>query len=447
MYRVLFPVLMLILSVPVSAQDWTGIAQRTMDASVSVYVESRRQSAFEDIPADSPLARFGDLLGEAESEPRLGESAGSGFLISADGLVVTNYHVIDRAHHITVAHQGVHYPARLVGADATSDLAVLRIARAEAWPYLRISGEVLEVGQPVAAVGDAFGLGLAFKAGLVAALDRELAGARPSPVGYIQSSLAINRGDAGGPLVNAAGDVVGINQAIFSQTGQAMGVSFHIPASELNRVLPQLIETGRVRRGDLGVAVQVTPPELMRASGLGGQRGLVVTRIFSGSAAERGGLREGDIILAVDGEPVPDTSSLMRRVQRAAPGHSASVRIMRDDAMMMMDIALGERPAEPLTLYLGTTEPVAAEDYPNALIVSGLALGQGSEGVVVLAGADVYLGGGLVVPQPGDVLVSLDGAPVRSLADVERLLRSSRQSRAAVFTRQGDRFTATLSPQ
>jgi serine protease Do len=456
MYRCLFPVLLLFWSVPAMAQDWTGVADRVMDASVRVYVEAPSIGARPEFSEDSPLARFNEMF---DRRDRNVGSSGSGFLISSDGLVMTAYHVIDGARTVQIEHQGTKYPASLVAADATSDIALLSLSREQSWPFLEISEGRLELGQPLGSVGSAFDIGLAFKTGVVSAIDRVIEANTAVPAGYIQSSIPINQGDAGGPVVNLDGDVVGMNQIIMSRTGQSMGVSFHIPAGHMAFVVQQLVSQGRVRRGDLGITSQPVDSALMARLGYEGRNGLAVSAVFAGSAAERAGLREQDVILAMDGVAFADQQRFGHQVQRAGPGHTARLDIVRDSALIEVVVELGERAPDPLTLYLGTDDPVAIEDHRGAVITSGLALRAITErvarshgldpstrGVIVMAGAEVYHGGGHTVPQPGDILIALDGEAVEDITRVERFARNARGAVIATFQRRDDTFDAVLVP-
>lgn len=276
-------------------------------------------------PPGSPLERFNDLLGEG---PRMARSLGSGFVIDPDGLVVTNYHVIEDADEVEVVLQdGRVLPAEILGRDPATDLAVLQVDAGEGLPFVEWGeSDAARVGDWVVAIGNPFGLGGSLSAGVISARGREIGGRYDD---YLQSDVAINRGNSGGPLFNMDGDVVGVNTAIFSPTGASVGISFSVPSAVAEPVVAQLIEFGETRRGWLGVNVQPVTPEMAEAMGLSQARGAVVTRIDPDGPAAGAGFETGDVVLAFAGRAVEDDRALPRIVAETEPGSEVAVEVFR----------------------------------------------------------------------------------------------------------------------
>ncbi len=295
--------------------------------------------------ADLPFV-FGD--GPPGLFPDMGQGpvrrgSGSGFLISADGYVVTNNHVIDGAREIivTLADQR-QLPARLVGRDPPTDLAVLKIDTRDQ-PYVSFAkSAVPEVGDWVVAVGSPFGLGGTATAGIVSARSREVGEAY---VSYLQIDAPINSGNSGGPSFDLQGRVVGVNTAIFSPTGGSVGIGFAIPAELADQVTQQLVRNGRVTRGYLGVSVGDLTPGIAARLGIQGRRGAVIYEITRGSPAA-GVLRARDVVVAVNGEPVTGAATLTRRIADAAPGQKLALQVLRDAKPVEVSVVAIARPAE-----------------------------------------------------------------------------------------------------
>lgn len=276
-------------------------------------------------PPGSPLERFNDLLGEG---PRMARSLGSGFVIDPDGLVVTNNHVIEDADEVEVVLQdGRVLAAEIIGRDPATDLAVLRVDAGEGLPFVDWGdSDTVRVGDWLVAIGNPFGLGGSLSAGVLSARGREIGGRYDD---YLQSDVAINRGNSGGPLFNMDGDVVGVNTAIFSPTGASVGISFSVPSAVAEPVVAQLIEFGETRRGWLGVNVQPVTSEMAEAMGLSQARGAVITRIDADGPAAEAGFETGDVVLAFDGRAVEDDRALPRVVAETAPGSEVQVEVFR----------------------------------------------------------------------------------------------------------------------
>lgn len=300
-------------------------------------------------PPGSPLERFNDMLGDG---PRVERSLGSGFIITTDGLVVTNHHVIDDADEVEVVLQdGRVLPAEIIGRDPATDLAVLRVDAGEPLPFVRFGdSDTLRVGEWVVAIGNPFGLGGSLTAGVVSAQGRDIGGRYDD---YVQTDVAINSGNSGGPLFNMDGEVIGVNTAIFSPTGASVGISFSIPSRVAEPVVEQLIEYGETRRGWLGVNVQPVTQDMADAMGLSSARGALVTRIDPEGPAGDSDLAVGDVVLAFAEQPVADDRALPRIVAATEPGSTVEVEVFRRGQAVTLEVTVerlneGNSPAAPV---------------------------------------------------------------------------------------------------
>ena len=325
--------------------SYADAAQAALPAVVHIFTsqEVRRHPFIND-----PVFRhfFGDRFGnEAQRQSGLG----SGVIVSADGLVLTNNHVIESADEIEIAfHDGRKSKAKLVGADPESDLAVLRIAGNDAGrsPLLPITfapAESLRIGDVVLAIGNPFGVGQTVTSGIVSALGRTHLGINTFE-NFIQTDAAINPGNSGGALVDSNGHLVGINTAIYSQSGGSMGIGFAIPVSLARNVMEQIIRTGTVTRGWIGVEVQDMTPELAESFGVKADQGALIAGVMRNSPADRAGVRPGDVLLTIAGKPVRDAQVMLELIAALPPGESARFGLMRDGKALEAGITVGKRP-------------------------------------------------------------------------------------------------------
>ena len=287
---------------------------------------------------------FGDRL-NATPETQL--SLGSGVIVSREGYILTNDHVVDGVTDIQVTfHDGRTVPAKVVGLDPDTDLAVVRVAANNLTPITFGQPDQSRVGDIVLAIGDPFSVGQTVTMGIVSAVGREINTA--SPFGsFIQTDAAINPGNSGGALVDTSGNLVGINTLIFSKTGGYQGIGFAIPVSLARRVMEQIIETGTVTRGWFGIEVADMSADLAQSLGMKGTKGAIVGAIEKGSPAERGGIRLGDVILSVNGRAVVDVSQALNAIAELAPGKSVPVKVMRKNTEVALDVTVGKRKARP----------------------------------------------------------------------------------------------------
>jgi serine protease DegQ len=294
---------------------------------------------------DDPLFRhfFGDQFGR---ETRRSSGLGSGVIVSPDGYVLTNYHVIERASEIEVAlADGRKLNARVVGSDPESDLAILQV-KAERLPAITFAEvESAQVGDIVLAIGNPFGVGQTVTMGIISALGRSHLGINTFE-NFIQTDAAINPGNSGGGLVDAQGNLLGINTAIYSQSGGSLGIGFAIPASSARSIMEQIIRTGYVTRGWIGVEAQEITPELAESFSLPkGTAGALVAGVLRGSPADQAGIRPGDILQQIDGKAVRDPEAMLGLIAGLTPGQTVPFGVRRDDRGIEIQVKVGKRPA------------------------------------------------------------------------------------------------------
>lgn len=322
--------------------SYSAAVERAAPAVVNIY--SSRVVAREQHPLMSdPFFRqfFGDELPQHQ---RLLSSLGSGVIVSEDGYVLTNHHVIDGADEIRVAlRDGRETLAEVIGTDPESDLAVLRIAL-ETLPVITLAdSEQVAVGDIVMAIGNPFGVGQTVTMGIISATGRSHLGLSAYE-DFIQTDAAINPGNSGGALIDAEGALVGINTAIFSRSGGSQGVGFAIPTLLANAILEDLITQGRVIRGWLGIEAQELTPELAASFGLQVPRGLVISGVVPTGPAHRAGLQPGDVLLEIDGRPVLDARIAMSDIALIQPGAALPLTLVRSGKVFTVELEVGERP-------------------------------------------------------------------------------------------------------
>ena len=298
---------------------------------------------------EDPLFRhfFGD---RSESNEQRSAGLGSGVIVSSEGYILTNYHVVEAADQIEVAfNDGSTTPAKLVGGDPESDLAVLRIApekgKSGKLPAITLGQmENLFVGDVVLAIGNPFGVGQTVTMGIVSALGRSHLGINTFE-NFIQTDAAINPGNSGGALVDSRGNLVGINTAIYSRSGGSLGIGFAIPISTARSVMEQIIQTGTVTRGWIGVEAQEITAELAETFGLSDSDGALIAGVQRGSPADLGGVRPGDILLSVNGKPVKDPQVMLDLIASQKPGETVPFKLRRQKTLVDANIRIGKRPA------------------------------------------------------------------------------------------------------
>jgi serine protease Do len=333
---------------------------------------------FPGLEDDPQLAPFRELFrqfgapGQRPQRERKVSSLGSGFIISSDGYVVTNNHVVQGASDIVVTlHDDTKLQATLVGRDPKTDLALLKVKPAGKLPYVKLgNSDKMRVGDWVVAVGNPFGLGGTVTAGIVSARGRNInAGAYDD---FIQTDAAINRGNSGGPLFNLDGEVIGINSAIFSPTGTNIGIGFAVPTSLAEPVITQLKDTGHITRGWLGVKIQQVNAEIAESLGLKAEKGALVLEVTRGGPAEKSGLLAGDVILRFNGLEIDAMRSLPRLVADAKVGSRADVTVWRKGEEKRLSVKLGELPEEAEAMEPASEELQDGSRAPSGEQVLGL---------------------------------------------------------------------------
>ncbi|MDO9189876.1 MAG: Do family serine endopeptidase [Sulfurimicrobium sp.] len=292
---------------------------------------------------DDPIFRhfFGDRL---ESEPQQQSSLGSGVIVSKEGYILTNHHVVEAADEIEVAHaDGRTRSAKVIGTDPETDLAVVKInlPNLSAITFGRV--EEAQVGDVVLAIGNPFGVGQTVTMGIISALGRSHLGINTYE-NFIQTDAAINPGNSGGALVDGDGNLIGVNSAIFSKSGGSLGIGFAIPGSLAKQVMEQIIQDGAVTRGWIGVEVQDITPELAESFKLPSPNGTLIAGVLRGGPADKAGVKPGDILMEINGKPVKDSSAMLNQISALAPGEPAALKLMRSKTVVALQVNVGKRP-------------------------------------------------------------------------------------------------------
>jgi len=300
------------------------------------------QAALPDLPPGSPLQDLFKEFQKQNNVPRHVTSLGSGFVIDPSGLIVTNNHVIDDADQITVTlNDGTSLPAKLIGRDAKTDLALLRVKPKSPLPFAKFGdSDHARVGDWVIAIGNPFGLGSTVTAGIVSARNRDIAAGPYDD--FIQTDAPINRGNSGGPLFDMDGNVVGVNSAIFSPSGGSVGIGFSIPSNLASEVIDQLRKFGVTKRGWIGVRIQQVTPDIAEGLGLPTTAGALVAEVTPGGPAAKAGVQNGDLITGFDGKPVPDSRTLPRVVADTAVGKTVNIDVWRKGRKQALHIQIAK---------------------------------------------------------------------------------------------------------
>ncbi len=432
-----------------SLPDFTELVEKTGQAVVNISttkkVEPEEVTQLPegmDIPEGSPLEElFKHFFGQ-QGVPQETRSLGSGFIISADGYIITNHHVVQNASEIFVRLQDRReLSAKLIGSDIRSDLALLKV-EAQDLPVVRTgSSKDLKVGEWVVAIGSPFGFDHSVTAGIVSAKGRSLPGDNYVP--FIQTDVAINPGNSGGPLFNLDGEVVGVNSQIYSRTGGFMGLSFAIPIDIALEVVDQLKTQGKVIRGWLGVQIQDVTRELAESFGMNRPYGALIAKVLPNSPASQAGLQVGDIIVEYDGHPIEASSMLPPLVGVTPVGKVVPIQVLREGRTLPRQVKIGQLPEEKGEEQPGgQLGPDAVKVKSLGLVVADLSAEERrrfgvKEGVVVrqaLAGPAREAG-----IRAGDLLLRLGKTPIHDVADLERQLALLPQDKpVAVLVRRGE---------
>lgn len=445
-------IMSLLLSPAVQARelpDFTELVEKQGPAVVNISTTQiiRTAQGFPGMQEGDPFfeffRRFAPQMPQGQPREQESQSLGSGFIISADGYVMTNAHVVDHADKITVRLTDKReFSAKVIGADRRTDVALLKI-EATGLPQVSLgSPDKLKVGEWVIAIGSPFGFDSSVTAGIVSAKGRTLP--RDNFVPFIQTDVAINPGNSGGPLFNMNGEVVGINSQIYTRSGGSMGLSFAIPIDVATQVVEQLRTTGRVTRGRIGVTIQELTRELADSFGLSKPNGALISFVEKNGPADKAGIEASDVILKFDGKAVNSSSDLPRLVAATKLGKKVAVELWRKGAYRSVNVVIAEMPEEgKLAQAIKKLEDDVAE------MISRLGIAVSELGKEQLQELDIS--GGLQVEevkgkaahaaglQPGDLLLAVGNMPIRSLAQLNEILKQVPKGRnVALLVRRGD---------
>ncbi len=451
-----------IVSSPVSAQDRgldnlreTGQAFRSVAKNVSpavVFIRVDREEPNSNSHKMNPFGPFGEDFFRRffEQRPntqkpqkmpkkRRSVGQGSGFVISSDGYILTNNHVVGNADSVTVQMEdGNEYPAKIIGTDPPSDLAVIKIERSDL-PFLSLGdSNMLEVGDWVLAVGNPFGLSHTITAGIVSAKGRSGIGLNDYE-NFIQTDAAINPGNSGGPLVNLDSKVVGINTAIFSRSGGYMGIGFAIPVNMAKRIKDQLIADGKVTRGRLGVYIQNLTKDLAESFEMENDDGILVSKVIAESPAENAGLKQGDIILELNGKPVEKVADFRNYIAMTDPGTKISLTILRNGSKEKLKVTVGKM----------NTNEQGQPSLPGKLPKLGLSLQKLTPELASELGYDDENGVLVTAVEPGsnaaetgikrgDLIVEINRKSVSTPVQVRKIIADSNGKHLLLLIKNGD---------
>jgi serine protease Do len=440
---------------PRPANDvFLAIAKAETAAVVNVTTSQTVQMANFEGPFEQFFGKRFDY-GTPENRRQTQVGAGSGFIIDKDGYVLTNRHVVDGAERVTVTlSDGHRYKAKVVGQDARADVALLKIEPHETLTTLKLGdSEKAQVGEWVMAVGNPFGLGgNSVTVGVVSYIGRPLdLSGRRTPIDMIQTDAAINPGNSGGPLLNTAGEVIGINSLIITRGApQNSGVGFALPIDEVKQILPQLREKGHVVRGWLGVQVQPMDEDLARSFNLKDEHGALVADVVSGSPAAKAGLKAGDVIVSVDGKPMADGDALTHAVSSKAPGTAMEIGVIRDGSQKTMSVRLETFPEQgqkdenaeaPKSAKLGVQVQPLTPD-----LAQQIGLPSGSHGLAV-TGVEPGSAAERAGVREGDLIVSVNGQQVNDVSELRSALgKSKKDETTRLRIRRGDGYLFLAVP-
>ena len=431
---------------------FADIVDKVKPAVISVRVKVAAGAKMMNFEGDSPfppnsqMERFFRRFGTPDATPdtprnnpadprgprnRFVTGQGSGFIITADGYAVTNNHVVDKADTVEVtADDGKTYTAKVIGTDSRTDLALIKVEGRSDFPFVKLADKAPRIGDWVLAVGNPFGLGGTVTAGIVSASGRDIGNGPYDD--FIQIDAPVNKGNSGGPAFNMQGEVVGVNTAIYSPSGGSVGIAFSIPASTVKSVIAQLRDKGSVSRGWIGVQIQPVTADIADSLGLKKAEGALVAEPQANGPAAKAGIESGDVITAVNGEPVKDARELARTIGALAPGNAVKLNVLHKGQDKVINLTLGQLPntieAKADTDKSDKDGAAKGTDVPKlglTLAPANSVAGAGKDGVVVTE-VDPKSAAGERGFKEGDVILEVAGKSVANVADVREAISAAR---------------------
>lgn len=428
--------------------SYADLVTRVAPAVVTIRSTERVRTAQQYPFMDDPMFRqfFGDRMPQQQTPQRV-QGVGSGVIVNSDGYILTNHHVVDGATDIKVElTDNRTFTAKLVGSDPPSDLAVLKID-AKDLPTLSLGdSDKVRVGDPVLAVGNPLGIGQTVTSGIISAKGRQTGLSDGSFEDFLQTDAAINRGNSGGALVNTSGQLIGINSQILSPSGGNIGIGFAIPANMAKAVMDQLLKTGKVHRGMLGVTIQSIDSDMAASLNLPAARGAIVTSVSPGGPAEKAGVKRGDVITSVNDQPTTDNNVLRNQVASVAPGATVTLGLLRNGHEQSVPVTLAELPDQPKADSEDSESGDGAGTTGNERY--GLTLQPLTSDMATRFGLDATDQGLLVTRvdassnaaaagiRQGDLIQEVNRQPVKSLADFGSAIRQSGSRPALVLIKR-----------
>jgi len=437
--------------IPMIPANFSDLAEKVRPGVVNIQVVKTVKNAGFGFPHSSRNP-FGDFFGPFSDEnPHRGpeqQGVGSGFVISSDGYILTNNHVVDDANQIKIKlSDGKEVDAKVVGRDPKTDLALLKAEGVSGLQSLQMGdSDSLKVGNWVVAIGSPFGLEQTVTAGIVSAKGRVI-GSGPYD-NFIQTDASINPGNSGGPLLNTEGEVIGINTAIFSQSGGNVGIGFAIPVNMAKEIVPQLKDKGHVTRGWLGVGIQKVTPELSKSFGLKDEKGALVSQVAKGGPADKGGIETGDVIVEFDGNKVSDSNELPRMVAPLPVGKTVAVKVLRGGNVVDREVKIGQLEEQKEEVASDTTHKPLGMTVQNITPEIAKGLGLKSETGVVVASVIPGTPAAKADIRSGDVIQQVNKKPVKDVEDFKQKIESTKDQETILLLIQRGENTlfAALTP-
>jgi Do/DeqQ family serine protease len=440
--------------------SYADVVSRVAPAVVTIHADKRVRTPQQFPFFDDPFFRglFGDRDRQQQPRESLERALGSGVIVSTDGYIITNHHVVDGAEQIKIdLSDGRTLDAKLVGSDPPSDLALLKVSQAGLPSLPPGNSDRVRIGDVALAIGNPLGIGQTVTMGIISAKGRATGLGSGTFEDFLQTDAPINQGNSGGALVNTNGELIGINsQIIGGMSGGSIGIGFAIPANMVRNVMDQLVKTGKVRRGQLGVSVRRVDSDMAQSLGMTETKGVIVNSVVPASGAERAGIRQGDVIIALDGSPVNESNAFRNHIASTAPGTEVTLTVLRDNREQKISATLGEFKSE-------TTESGEGKDSgPDSIgqgklgltvipltpeIASELNLRAGTQGVVIdsVDPAGPAVAAGLA---RGDLIQEVNRQAIRSAADLRSAIdRNGNKPALLLLNRRGEQRYVTVRPR